>query len=353
MMKETGVSFSGPSPEQLPANAPPVSPNSQINVQPKEEQKIEQVIVSKKTYNQNWPAEQEEIFADWADIAACYRLLHDWSQKKYHKLNLGLSIPVILLTTLTGSANLSVSSVTGDDKDNQKISNLVIGGISIVAGILSTVSNFLRYAPSMEAHRIASLSWGKLQRTISVELALDRNDRKDSMDFLKVCRAEIDRLIEQSPSIPESVLKRFEQQFKEPVQKRLEGQTVITKPEICNYLEHTYIYRRPNDQLTDNDDGKSDGGFHAPPPLKDASLGRIQEYLEVARALNQEPVAASAVPVNEVDAAIAKLAQTRQQLEAQQKASTVSAAAIGATAPQNTFIKPGDSLAQSRMYYLP
>lgn len=335
--------------EKLPEGQGPealISPNSQASAQ--KEQAATAPETRKKNYNQNWPAEQEEIFADWADIAACYRLLHDWSQKKYHRLNLGLSIPVILLTTLTGSANLSVSSVTGDDKDSQKFSNLVIGGISIVAGILSTVSNFLRFAPSMEAHRIASLSWGKLQRTISVELALDRNDRKDSMDFLKVCRAEIDRLIEQSPSVPESVLKRFELQFKEPVQKKLEGKEVVTKPEICNYLEHTYIYRRPADQLTDIDDSKSDGGFHAPPPLKDASLKRIQEYLDVARALNQEPATATQEPKNEVDAAIAKLAQTRLQLEQQQKA-----AAIGAAAPQNTFIKPNDSLAQSRMYYLP
>lgn len=346
MSQQKEKSPEGQGPEGL------TSPNSQASVQ-KDQTATTAPDTRKKNYNQNWPAEQEEIFADWADIAACYRLLHDWSQKRYHRLNLGLSIPVILLTTLTGSANLSVSSVTGDDKNDQKYSNLVIGGISIVAGILSTVSNFLRFAPSMEAHRIASLSWGKLQRTISVELALDRNDRKDSMDFLKVCRAEIDRLIEQSPSIPESVLKRFELQFKEPVQKKLEGKEVVTKPEICNYLEHTYIYRRPNEQAADIDDSKSEGGFHAPPPLKDASLKRIQEYLDVARALNQEPATAAPAqePAAELGAAIAKLAQTREQLEAQQAAAK--SAAVGATAPQNTFIQPNDPLARNKMYYLP
>jgi hypothetical protein len=284
----------------------------------------------KKAYNQNWPAEQEEIFADWADIAACYRLLHDWSQKRYHKLNLGLSIPVILLTTLTGSANLSVSSIAGDDKENQKVSNLVIGGISIIAGILSTVSNFLRYAPSMEAHRIASLSWGKLNRAISVELALDRNDRKDSMDFLKVCRAEIDRLIEQSPSIPEPVLKRFETQFKEPLQRKLEGQAVISKPDICNYLEHTYIYRRAAEN-----DNESDAGFKDLPPFKDASLKRVQEYVDIARSLNETGVPEIVVPA------------------APTVAPAPAPAPVPTPAPKNTILGPIDPFTRSQMYYLP
>lgn len=323
-MSETKAEDQGP--EAL------TSPKSQTSGQ--KEQGAAQPEARKKSYNQDWPAEQEEIFADWADIAACYRLLHDWSQKHYHKLNLGLSIPVILLTTLTGSANLSVSSIAGDDKENQKLSNLVIGGISIIAGILSTVSNFLRFAPSMEAHRIAALSWGKLNRAISVELALDRNDRKDSMDFLKVCRAEIDRLIEQSPSIPESVLKRFETQFKEPLQRKLEGQAVISKPDICNYLEHTYIYRRA---AADNDN-ESDAGFQALPPLKDASLKRVQEYVDIARSLNETGVPEIVVPAAPVPVAVQK---------------DSAPAPAPAPAPKNTILGPVDPFTRSQMYYLP
>jgi hypothetical protein len=76
---------------------------------------------------------------------------------------------------------------------------------------------------------------------ISIELALHPDDRIDSLDFLKVCRTEVDRLIEQSPPIPEKSLSDFKNKF-----GNIEG---IRKPDICDYLEHTYVYSDLEGQL--------------------------------------------------------------------------------------------------------
>jgi len=181
--------------------------------------------------NGGWGDSEEELLAEWADKAACYRWLHDRTEKKFRGYNMALTIPVIILSTLTGTANFGMSSIFPPDL--QPIAQLGVGGVSLIAGMVTTVANFLQYAQGMEAHRSAGISWGKLQRKVSVELALPRNQRENCMDFLLVCRSELDRLIESSPTVPEDVIAAFEYTFKS---------VKISKPEICNNLEKTKIY---------------------------------------------------------------------------------------------------------------
>jgi hypothetical protein len=148
---------------------------------------------------------------------------------------MSITIPVIILSTLTGTANFAIGSfIPPGSTDLKNYVSAGIGVISIFAGILTTLGNFLRYAQGSEAHRVAGIAWGKFQRQIAVELAINPNERIDAMDFLKICRAELDRLIEQSPPIPDNIIAEFEREFK--------NQPDIKKPEICHGLEHTRVF---------------------------------------------------------------------------------------------------------------
>ena len=57
----------------------------------------------------------------------------------------------------------------------------------------------------------------KFVRNISVELSLPVKERtEDGSVFIANCRAELDRLIEQSPDIPEDIVNAFVKRFPEP-----------------------------------------------------------------------------------------------------------------------------------------
>lgn len=173
--------------------------------------------------------------AEWADKAGCYRWLHDRCEKKYSSLNMGITIPVIILSTLTGTANFALDGfISPEDQDAKKYAQAAIGAVSIFAGILTTLGNFLRFAQGSESHRVAGIAWGKFQRQIAVELAIAPKDRIDCMDFLKICRAELDRLIEQSPPVPDDVITEFKKEF--------EDKPNVKKPEICDGMEHTTVF---------------------------------------------------------------------------------------------------------------
>jgi hypothetical protein len=193
-----------------------------------------------KRFLNGWTKEQERLMSEWSDIAMCYRWLHDQSEKSFHKKTMWISLPVIILSTLGGTANFGISSVFEDDT-SKKYASFAIGGISLLAGLMTTIGNYLRYPQMEEAHRVASVSWGKLQRLVAIELALHPNDRIDSLDFLKISRAELDRLIEQSPPIPSESIHKFEEKFGHIRD--------LKKPDICGALEHTMVYESSEERL--------------------------------------------------------------------------------------------------------
>lgn len=184
--------------------------------------------------NENvWNEECENLLAEWSEKASCYRWLHGRSEKKYRKWYYCFSIPVIILSTLTGAANVGMDSFVPDE--GKSMASAIVGGVNIFAGIISTLQNFLKVAELMEGHRIAGVSWGKLQRNIAIELALDPSRRVLQCDFLKLARAEYDRLIEAGPLINDSIIASFNKKFKN---------YEVSIPSICNGLDKCNIYKK-------------------------------------------------------------------------------------------------------------
>ena len=188
-----------------------------------------------KKFLNGWTPELDDLMAEWADKAACYRWMHERTEKIFSRNDRFITIPVIILSTLTGTANFGLNSIFGDNKSAASLATLAIGGVSIIAGIITTLGNFLRYAQGSEAHRVSSISWGKFNRLITVELRINPNERMDSMSFLKICRIELDRLIEQSPPIPDSVIAAFRNEFGSSVD--------VKKPDIAAAIEHTKAFK--------------------------------------------------------------------------------------------------------------
>lgn len=183
----------------------------------------------------HWSNECEILLAEWSEKASCYRWLHNKSEKKYRTRYYMFSIPVIILSTLTGAANVGMDSYI--DKENKSMAQGIVGGVNIFAGILSTLQTFLKVCENMENHRSAGVSWSKLGRNISIELAIDPNRRQNCHDFLNICRAEYDRLIEQSPLITDDIIDTFKKRFKS---------YEVSKPAITNGLDKCIIYKKQN-----------------------------------------------------------------------------------------------------------
>ena len=70
----------------------------------------DETAINKPT-NNIWKKEEEELLREWSDKAQCFRWLHTKSHQKYRWINAYFTIPVIILSTLTGAANFSQERV--------------------------------------------------------------------------------------------------------------------------------------------------------------------------------------------------------------------------------------------------
>jgi hypothetical protein len=191
-----------------------------------------------------WGEDHINILVEWADKALCYRWLHSKAHAGYSFSNTWFTIPVIIMSTLAGTANFA------QDKFPESIrqyATMGIGAINLFSGILTTIQQYLKISELNEAHRVATIAWDKFYRNTKVELAKSPNERIPVVQMMKICKEEFDRLMETSPPISEEIIKEFMKTFSTSAEgtidiemnKKHQDFMNLKKPEICDALEST------------------------------------------------------------------------------------------------------------------
>ena len=92
---------------------------------------------SLQNFDAEWCDQHEQILVEWADKAICYRWLHAQSHSSYSFKNRWFTVPVIIMSTLTGTANFAQERVP---EDYQAIYSVVVGSINILETSLESIS---------------------------------------------------------------------------------------------------------------------------------------------------------------------------------------------------------------------
>ena len=181
-----------------------------------------------------WSIEQENLLVEWCDIAQCYKWLNSRSHRTYTEMHEWLTIPAIVLSTLTGTASFAQLSFPYGAIN---YTPYIIGTITIFIGVLTTVQQYLKVTELKENYRISAILWDKYARNIRIELARAPNERMDARNFMKLCRNELDHLMETAPLIGQKTIKQFKAKFmgEENSPERIIYDALI-KPDICGAI---------------------------------------------------------------------------------------------------------------------
>jgi hypothetical protein len=118
-----------------------------------------------------------------------------------------------------------------------QVSSIALGVVSLFTGVLSTLGSYFAWAKRTEAHRISSIQYQKISKFLTIELSLPKVERVAAKDILKITREQIERLMEISPAVPESILRKYRSHFKD-----IEG---VAQPEVIQGLKkvrvNTYV----------------------------------------------------------------------------------------------------------------
>jgi hypothetical protein len=175
-----------------------------------------------------WTKQQEQLLVQWAEKASGYAWLHTRCVNYFRHRNLYISIPASIFGYIAGATTLLANPVI-----TPTIKGLI--GISgIAAGLLTNFQEMFTFKEESEKHKISSLRYLSFFREISCELSMAQSHRSTPGDFINMKRLEFDKMLEQSPTIPQSIADLFNTKF---------SHLSFHKPDLVNGVQTIYPYK--------------------------------------------------------------------------------------------------------------
>jgi hypothetical protein len=186
-----------------------------------------------------WSKEVEELLQNLSEKANVWRLLHVKNHEIFKRRYYWFMIPIIILSSFTGSANLALGSISTEGSHVSTNINLAIGSLGIIITLISTLNNVFSYQRRKDDHSRSAKDWYRIHRMIDIELSLHRSRRINVDTFFQLILQDIERVHDSQPNIREDVIKDFMRTYKN---KKL----TIDIPEILA-LRKTFVYVEEKD----------------------------------------------------------------------------------------------------------
>lgn len=225
-----------------------------------------------------WDDDFEKICAHMIDEAQINTFLHIKSFNSYSAWSSAFQIPIIILSAIVGSANFA-SNTFGKYRDNII---LIIGGVSILIAIISSIAQYLKLSELKESHRMSSFHWEKFYNKLKVQLMLKREYRRRLPDFYDDVLTEYQRLKEISPIF----LKRIEK-----LAKKKDGYQHLNIPFYLNGFSPVIPYEKAQENyeyyyLTNNHEKEMSNFIYKKPRNK--TLKKEIEIINKHKALSNK-----------------------------------------------------------------
>jgi hypothetical protein len=156
-----------------------------------------------------WDDDMESLYESWHRRSAAAEAGHRRMAERMRRRYVMIGIPIVVLTTIVGTsvfASLQHETVSTPLR-------ILVGSLSILAAVMSSLQAFLRYGTRAEGHRIATIRYETLRRDMSETLAIPRGSRTDPVRELDSVRQRLDRYAKESPIVDERLWATLERQF--------------------------------------------------------------------------------------------------------------------------------------------
>jgi hypothetical protein len=169
----------------------------------------------------------------WKEKVGGWRWLHYHASNHYKQINEKFTYSSIVLSTLAGAGGFSTAGSTTDKSTVvgkvQFYMGYVIGAVNVIIGLINSFQRFGKAAEKTELHASAAMQYAMLYRLLETEISLTEDHQRN--DLIPTVRQEMDRLLAQSPGVPQKIVDKFNKEFPD----------ADNKPDVCNGLggEHS------------------------------------------------------------------------------------------------------------------
>jgi len=127
-------------------------------------------------------------------------------------------IPIIILSSSAGTLGLmSSNNSQAFVSNNINVLSLLVGVFGLFSAMLSAIHSFLGIQKLQSTHNFHSVEYNKISREIKMHIYLSETEVKiyaNIAEYIKQCRAKIDKLIETAPEIPHHIEEKLQHKIK-------------------------------------------------------------------------------------------------------------------------------------------
>ena len=153
-----------------------------------------------------WTPRMDELLQDWRNRVYAAQSAYYETAEKLHRQNYWLGIPVIVVSSVVGTAIFADWSKSGALK-------WAVGSISIAAAILASLQTFLKFGENATLHGNAADWFAAIRRDIDQLIALPSELRGHPKHTLDNLRQEINKAGQKSPELSEKLWRRTARRF--------------------------------------------------------------------------------------------------------------------------------------------
>ena len=154
-----------------------------------------------------WIPEADKLLEEWRNRAYAAQSAYYLMAERFTMWNYLLGIPVVTLSGLVGTAIFSNLDA------NVPAGRWVIGSVSVLAAILSSLQTFLRLSESATHFGVAADWYSAIRRDAEELLALPRDLRGDARSCLDSIRQEMNKVGQKAPALSERLWSQSAQRF--------------------------------------------------------------------------------------------------------------------------------------------
>ena len=156
-------------------------------------------------------AQTEALLNEWMVLARHNRRVHDEAASYFRKWAEASMISSIVLGSTSSLLNVVLGAINPAHLVIVNISQIVLGLTGLSATVIMTLSKQLELDANAIHHNECASKYNELHRLIRAELVLihcQDSSYASSTDFLRTCAAELNRIEESAPPVPDHVSKR-------------------------------------------------------------------------------------------------------------------------------------------------
>lgn len=199
----------------------------------------------------DWTVKKERLLRYWQEECRLYNWLYIQNVETYQQINKLLSLTSIILSSVTGTTLLNQSNETSSASNSRIL--IAFGIMSLLAGMISSFKEFMNLGAKINANINCARQNSCIVNDIDEQLNMERADRINGREFMKIIKDRKNDLIQNGPMIPRSKWNKLQKQINSG-----QGINFFNKKLFQEYMDQTINVGELDFHMPGEDDGSPD-----------------------------------------------------------------------------------------------